>query len=300
MSNIIEITNLSKSYKDIKAVSNLSFKVKEGEFFSFLGINGAGKSTTISIMSGQLDFDEGTVIIDNENIKSRNSIATKIGVVFQESYLDKELTVIDNLRYRASLYNIYGDKFNERLKYLSDLFLLNDILNKNLKSLSGGQKRRVDIVRALIHNPKILILDEPTTGLDPHTRKLVWENLHKMRRDTNLTIFLTTHYMEEVEDADYVVILDKGHIVCSGSPYELKNNYAYDYLNIYNKKEEDIKKLNLSYIPINNGYKLKIGDVSKVKDIMLNNQELFDDFEVIKGTMDDVFLNVTGTSLGGE
>ncbi len=300
MSNIIEISNLSKSYKDIKAVSNLSFKVKEGEFFSFLGINGAGKSTTISIMCGQLSFDSGTVIIDNENIKSRNSIATKIGVVFQESYLDKELTVIDNLRYRASLYNIYGDKFNERLNYLSDLFLLNDILNKNLKSLSGGQKRRVDIVRALIHNPKILILDEPTTGLDPHTRKLVWENLHKMRRDTNLTIFLTTHYMEEVEGADYVVILDKGHIVCSGSPYKLKNNYAYDYLNIYNKKEEGIKKLKLPYIPINNGYKLKIDDVSKVKDIMLNNQELFDDFEVIKGTMDDVFLNVTGTSLGGE
>lgn len=300
MENIIEIKNLCKSYKDLKAVSNLSFKVKEGEFFSLLGINGAGKSTTISAMCAQIEFDDGDIYIDGENIKNnKNSVYNKIGVVFQESLLDKDLSVYDNLKFRAALYGIYNNEFESRLVNLCRLFEMKDLLNKTLKTLSGGQKRKVDIVRALLHNPKILILDEPTTGLDPKTRSLVWKNLNDMRKNNGLTIFLTTHYMEEVEDADYVVILDKGNIKCEGSPYYLKSNYASDYLIIYNVEESVISSLGYDYSKVNNGFKLKISNTSKALEILLSNKDLFKDFEVIKGSIDDVFLNVTGKTLGG-
>lgn len=300
MNNIIEIKNLSKSFKDVRAVSNISFKVKEGEFFAFLGVNGAGKSTTISIMCGQLSKDEGNVMINGHDLdKNIDGIRKDVGVVFQASALDKPLSVRDNLKYRAGLYGIFGDDFNKKLDELSKLFDLYDILDRPFKKLSGGQKRRVDISRALLHDPKILILDEPTTGLDPQTRKIVWDVIHKLRKDRGLTVFLTTHYMEEVTDADYVVILDSGKIVAEGTPIDLKNKYTGDYITFYNIQEQKVKSLNIPYVKIRNGYRIEVKDTKTATRLVLENEELFDDYEITKGKMDDVFLAATGKSLGG-
>ena len=244
MSNIIKIDNLNKSYGSIKAVNNLSFRVKDGELFSFLGINGAGKSTTINMICGELKKDSGTILVCDKEVDSDDKyIKRKIGVVFQESLLDKSLTVYDNLKIKASLYGITGNNFVKRYNELSKLFDLYEIERQTISQLSGGQKRRVDIARAMIHNPEILILDEPTTGLDPGTRKKIWKVLNSLRKNSKLTIFLTTHYMEEAVDSDYIVILDKGSIVAEGTPLELKNKFAYDMILIYNINEDEIKKL---------------------------------------------------------
>lgn len=222
MKNIIEISHLHKEFKEVVAVKDLSFKVKKGELFAFLGVNGAGKSTTISIMCGVLAKDDGTVIINGKNIDTNMSeICKDLGVVFQNSVLDGALSVMDNLMTRASLYNITGKKAKERIYKLAEMLNFKDILNRTVSKLSGGQRRRIDVARALIHDPKILILDEPTTGLDPQTRKLLWETIDNLRRQEKMTVFLTTHYMEEAVDADYVVILDSGEIVAEGTPLEL-------------------------------------------------------------------------------
>lgn len=302
MDNIIEINNLSKSYNDVKAVSNISFKVKKGEFFAFLGENGAGKSTTINIMCGLLAKDNGTVIIDSMNIEDNSDVIKKeMGIVFQNSALDKELSVKDNLQYRAGLYGIFGSEFKNRINELTSLLDLESILNRRIGKLSGGQKRRVDIARALIHKPKILILDEPTTGLDPHTRKRVWDVIHNLRKNEGLTVFLTTHYMEEVVDADYVVILDKGNVAAEGTPLDLKNKYTNDYIILYNVEENLVKNLNIKYEKINDHYKLEVSNTKEATNLIINNPDLFVDYEIIKGKMDDVFLSVTGKNLlGGE
>ena len=214
MSNIIEIEHLSKSFGEVKAVQDLSFRVKEGELFAFLGINGAGKSTTISIMCGQLAKDAGSVRIDGADLdKELNRIKRSLGVVFQSSVLDMALTVRDNLESRAALYGISGKAFKQRLKELAELLDFSDLLGRTVGKLSGGQRRRIDIARALLHDPKILILDEPTTGLDPQTRRLLWNVITQLRKEKQMTVFLTTHYMEEAADADYVVIIDSGKIV---------------------------------------------------------------------------------------
>ena len=172
--NIIDIKNLSKSFGEVKAVQNISFCVKEGEMFAFLGINGAGKSTTINMLCAQLAKDGGEIFVDGINLDTDpNSIKSRIGVVFQSTALDLQLTVKDNLESRAALYGIFGEKFKARLNELTELLDFKNLLNRKLKNLSGGQRRRIDIARALIHEPKILILDEPTTGLDPQTRKTI-------------------------------------------------------------------------------------------------------------------------------
>lgn len=300
MKSIIEISHLSKNFNTIQAVKDISFKVKEGEFFTFLGVNGAGKSTTISIMCGQLDKTAGTVIVNGHDLdKDTQSIKRDIGVVFQNSSLDKSLSVFDNLKYRAALYGITGNAFNTKLRELTALLELDDILNRTFKKLSGGQRRRVDIARALLHDPKILILDEPTTGLDPQTRKLVWNVISMLRREKKLTVFLTTHYMEEVADADYVVILDAGKIVAEGTPIELKNSYTGDYIIIYNTDEEKIKRLNLPYQKIRDAYRIEVENTTAATELLIANRDLFKDYEVIKGKMDDVFLAVTGKNLLG-
>lgn len=300
MDNIIEIKHLSKSFKDVKAVNDLSFKVKEGEFFAFLGINGAGKSTTISIMCGELKKDTGSVMVDRVSIDEHpERISRSIGVVFQNSVLDKDLTVYENLKYRAGLYGIFGADFERRLKELSDIFMLDSYINRQIKKLSGGQKRRVDIVRALLHNPKILILDEPTTGLDPQTRSIVWQNINELRGKKGLTVFLTTHYMEEASDADYVVILDSGMIVGEGTPHDLKTKHAKDFITLYNVKKEDVALIGLPYEEIRDGFRIPVNNTNEAKNLILKYPDLFKDFEIVKGNMDDVFLNITGKKLVG-
>lgn len=298
MKNVIKIDSLNKSYGNIKAVNNLSFRVKDGELFSFLGINGAGKSTTINMICGELKKDSGTILVcDKEVDQNYKYIKQKIGVVFQDSLLDKSLSVYDNLKLKAALYGITGNNFIKKYKELSNLFDLKEIEKQTIKQLSGGQRRRVDIARAIIHSPEILILDEPTTGLDPGTRKKIWKVLNSLRKEKKLTIFLTTHYMEEAVDSDYIVILDKGSIVAEGTPHELKNQYAHDTILLYSVQEDKVKNLNLPYTKIKDGFKIEVKSLEDATNLIIKNKEIFKDYEVIKGKMDDVFLNATGYDL---
>lgn len=300
MKKIIEIKNLNKSFKDIKAVQNLSFFVNEGELFAFLGVNGAGKSTTINIMCDQLSKDSGEVIINNHNLDNESHIIkNEIGVVFQNSALDLPLTVYDNLQSRAGLYNMSSSFFKERLSYLSKLLKFEDLLKRPISKLSGGQRRRIDIARALIHNPKILILDEPTTGLDPQTRKLLWDVIFDLRKNQNMTVFLTTHYMEEAADADYVVIIDNGSVSGEGTPLELKNKYTNDYITLYNTNEEIVKSLGLKYTQIKDAFRISIPNTYEATKLITAYPDIFVDYEITKGKMDDVFLTITGKNLIG-
>lgn len=302
MSNIIEISNLSKSFGEVKAVQDLSFRVKRGELFAFLGLNGAGKSTTISIMCGQLSKDSGKVVIDGADLdRSVDKIKRDLGVVFRNSALDKSLSVYDNLKSRAALYGITGTAFKERLSELSQMLEFKGLLKRSVGKLSGGQRRRIDIARALLHKPKILILDEPTTGLDPQTRKTVWSVVSQLRQQENMTVFLTTHYMEEAADADYVIILDSGKISAQGTPLELKNTYTGDFITLYNISEEQAKQFELPYEAIRDAYRVSVPNTKAATELILKYPDIFNDYEITKGKMDDVFLAVTGKSLtGGE
>ncbi len=300
MKKIIQINRLSKSFSDVKAVQDLSFCVREGELFAFLGINGAGKSTTINIMCGQLSKDSGDILIDGHSLDyDLNTIKLELGVVFQNSVLDSALSVYDNLESRAALYGIVGKSFRERLSVLSETLEFEDILKRTVGKLSGGQRRRIDIARALFHRPKILILDEPTTGLDPQTRKNLWNVISDLRKNEKMTVFLTTHYMEEASEADYVIILDNGKIAAEGTPLELKNAYTGDYITIYGASEAEVKSLGTEYEPIKDAYRLFVPNTRAATELIMKNPDVFDDYEITKGKMDDVFLAVTGKKLIG-
>lgn len=300
MKNIIEIDHLHKAFGDVKAVQDLSFRVREGELFAFLGINGAGKSTTINILCGQLAKDSGTVKIGGIDLDAEpDSIKRSLGVVFQNSVLDKELSVRDNLASRAALYGLRGKDFQNRLAELARLLEFEELLKRSVGKLSGGQRRRIDIARALLHRPKIIILDEPTTGLDPQTRSLLWRVIGELRNKENMTVFLTTHYMEEAADADYVVILDHGRIAAEGTPLTLKNTYTGDFITIYNTEESLIKALGMPYKPMRDAFRVSVPDTAAATNLILRHPEVFRDYEITKGKMDDVFLAVTGKILTG-
>lgn len=302
MEQIISIDGLCKSFGDVKAVQNLSFQVKKGELFAFLGVNGAGKSTTISILCGQLAKDAGTVFVCGEDVeKGMEKICRKLGVVFQNSVLDKALTVRDNLQSRAALYGITGKEFKKRLAELASLLDFENLLNRTVGKLSGGQRRRIDIARAILHKPELLILDEPTTGLDPQTRKLLWDVVRNLRRTDGMTVLLTTHYMEEAADADYVVIIDSGKISAEGTPLELKNKYTGDFITLYGVSEDNINNLGLPFEKIRDAVRVSVPDTRAATQLILKHPELFSDYEITKGKMDDVFLAVTGKKPeGGE
>lgn len=302
MTELIQIEHLQKHFGDVHAVNDLSFKVKKGELFAFLGVNGAGKSTTINILCGQLKKDGGSVEICGTDIdRDPNTVKRSLGVVFQNSVLDKELSVKDNLESRAALYGIHGAAFRNRLAELAQLLDFEDLLRRPVGKLSGGQRRRIDIARALFHEPEILILDEPTTGLDPQTRSLLWAVIDRLRREKNMTVFLTTHYMEEAADADYVVILDHGRIAAEGTPLQLKNSYTGDFITIYGIDEDSVKSLGAPYKSIRDAYRVRVQDTAAATQLIIEHPEFFRDYEITKGKMDDVFLAVTGKVLeGGE
>lgn len=300
MENIISIEHLNKHFGEVKAVQDLSFCVKTGELFAFLGINGAGKSTTINIICGQLSKNSGHVEIDGADLdRDPDRIKRDLGVVFQNSVLDAALSVYDNLESRAALYGILGQDFKKRLSELSALLGFEDLLKRPVGKLSGGQRRRIDIARALLHKPKILILDEPTTGLDPQTRKTIWNIIDRLRSQENLTVFLTTHYMEEAAEADYVVIIDSGKIVAKGTPLQLKNTYTGDFITLYGVSEEAVKTLGVAYEPLRDAYRLAVPDTAAATALIVKHPEVFKDYEITKGKMDDVFLAVTGKALEG-
>ena len=300
MSNLIEIEHLNKAFGTVPAVQDLSFQVREGELFAFLGINGAGKSTTINIMCGQLSKDSGTVRIGGIDLDTdADRIKRSLGVVFQNSVLDKDLTVRDNLESRAALYGIHGRAFKERLDELSCLLELKALWKRTVGKLSGGQRRRIDIARALLHRPSLLILDEPTTGLDPQTRNILWKVIGDLRKNEHMTVFLTTHYMEEAADADYVVILDSGKISAEGTPLMLKNTYTGDFVTLYGVEESQVRKLGAKYVPLRDAFRIAVPDTAAATELILKYPELFRDYEITKGKMDDVFLAVTGKKLSG-
>lgn len=298
---ILEISDLHKSFGDVRAVDGLSFKVKRGELFAFLGVNGAGKSTTISIITGTLAKDSGTVIVAGENVDcGRASASGKTGVVFQNSVLDGALTAEDNLYARASLYGIHGKEAKKRIDDLAELLDFGGILRRKVGKLSGGQRRKIDVARALLHSPELLILDEPTTGLDPQTRKTLWHVIDEERKRRGMTVLLTTHYMEEAVDSDYVVILDSGKIAAEGTPSELKTRYTGDYVTLYGVDETEVEKLGLSYTAVVGGFRIAVENTERARDLVLGHPELFCDFEIVKGSMDDVFISATGKRLEGD
>ena len=300
MEHIIEIERLNKRFGEVHAVQDLSFHVRPGELFAFLGVNGAGKSTTISILCGQLAKDSGSVRVCGESVDGRmEHIARRLGVVFQNSVLDGALSVRDNLRSRAALYGITGRDFKARLAELARLLDFEELLDRTLGKLSGGQRRRIDIARALLHRPEILILDEPTTGLDPQTRRLLWDVVQRLRREENMTVFLTTHYMEEAADADYVVILDSGRIAAEGTPLALKNAYTGDFITLYGVDEAALRPLGLPCETLRDAVRVAVPDTAAATKLILEHPELFTDYEITKGKMDDVFLAVTGKKLTG-
>ena len=294
---IIKVEHLSKRYKEHLAVDDISFSVREGELFAFLGENGAGKSTTINMLCTILEKTKGDVTICGGTLgKDDDLIRSQIGIVFQNSVLDGKLTVKQNMYTRGSYYGLSKAEIKKKMKAFEEHFEMKDIWNMKYEKLSGGQRRRVDIIRALIHEPKILFLDEPTTGLDPKSRKLVWDYINYLREKKKMTIFLTTHYMEETREADYVVILDKGKIICKGTPSQLKSEYASSRLVWYTKESKDaekvIEKLSQKYNYDVDHYNILID--GNVSEFVYEHREQIEDYEIIKGSMDDVFLNLTG------
>lgn len=300
---ILSVSHLKKKYDDFYAVDDISFSVKRGSLFAFLGLNGAGKSTTINIITGILSKNEGKIIFDGKDMDEyRNSIKSEIGIVFQNSVLDPVLTPKENLTLRAGFYGIRGQAWKDRLKVLTDMLGLQEFMDRPVGKLSGGQKRRVDIARAMVHDPKLLILDEPTTGLDPQTRKAVWNLVNSLRQKTGMTVFLTTHYMEEAEKATYVVIMNSGKIIAQGTPNSLKKEYAKDYIIIHQKKNDGLEErlaasqYSFSYFKDSETYRVPVSDSSKAIAFIEEFKDVLSDFEVEKGDMDDVFLNATGVA----
>ena len=298
------IENLVKKYGKHVAVNNISLKVKEGAFFAFLGINGAGKSTTINVICSILQKDSGKVFVNGHDLDGDfNFIKNDIGIVFQNSVLDDQLSVYQNLKIRSSFYPMTKEERQNNLDHIIKLLELEPILNQSVRRLSGGQRRRVDIARAMVHRPRLLILDEPTTGLDPKTRKIVWNLINKVRIKHKMTVFLTTHYMEEAEKATFVTIMDKGNIIAEGTPNELKNMYAKDYVCTYLKRNVDFEKmlneskLEFEYDASKKGYKIYPNENLNSLQIINKFPQFVTDFEILKGTMDDVFLKVTKANL---
>lgn len=296
MDCIVRVENLVKSYGEIKAVNDISFKVKRGSLFAFLGPNGAGKSTTINVMTTLLDKDSGQVFLNEQT--EDEYFRNKIGVVFQGNVLDEDLTVKENLIYRGALY--LKDKATVKARYdeLAKYLNLYEFENQRYKTLSGGQKRRTEIARALFSNPEILLLDEPTTGLDPETRQIVWKVIEDLKKNHGMTIFLTTHYMEEAANADHVVIINKGKIVAEGTPAQLKDEYSYDRLKIVAKDKkmmiETLERLNKTYEKIADQFIMIVSDAEEAIELINQLRANIAQFEMVKGTMDDVFIQVIG------
>ncbi|WP_313894746.1 ABC transporter ATP-binding protein [Psychrobacillus sp.] len=295
----IEVQNLRKSYGSVEAVKGISFQVQKGELFAFLGTNGAGKSTTIEILCTLIKKSSGTVEINNFTLDEKENnafIRQSIGVVFQQSLLDQRLTVYENIMHRGRTYGLKKKNLADNYTFVSEYLQLEDIQDKKYGTLSGGQKRRADIARALIHKPQILFLDEPTTGLDPQVRQFVWKAIKKLQQDMNMTVFLTTHYMEEAAVANQVVVLKSGEIVAKGTPDELKTIYAYDQVKLVFKNNVDgekwLREMDLSFVEKMSIYTIKVKATTEALALLKDVEPLLESFEVIKGTMDDVFIRI--------
>jgi multidrug/hemolysin transport system ATP-binding protein len=302
MSKIIEVSDLKKSYGNVKAIDGISFYVETGKLFAFLGPNGAGKSTTIDIICTFLKPDSGSAVIDGNVLgDSDGAIRSVIGAVFQDGLLDPLLTVRENLKIRGGFYGLKRTDLEKAIGNAASATGISDFIDRQYGKLSGGQRRRADIARALVNTPKILFLDEPTTGLDPQTRKNVWETVKRLQRDSGVTVFLTTHYMEEAAEADYVIVIDNGKIAAKGTPTELKERYATDLLKLSpadeNKLREVMQKNNVEYAETAGRLIIKIAKTTDALSILDLCRDNIKGFEVINGTMDDAFIGITGKEI---
>lgn len=299
----IEVKNLTKSYEKLVAVNNISFTVEKDSFFAFLGPNGAGKSTTINIIATLLEKNSGEIdILGNKVGENDNSIREKIGVVFQNSMLDDLLTVEENLEVRASFYGINKREMQKRIEEISEYLEIKSFLKQRYGTLSGGQKRKADIARALLNWPEILILDEPTTGLDPKSRKDIWLLIEKLRSERAITIFLTTHYMEEAMDANKVVIINDGQIMAQGSSEELRLKYSKDRIKMIPKEGllDVLKEDHIEYYLVNGLVNVVLKSCFEGVEFVAKYKRYIKEFEILRGNMDDVFLNITGRKLVSE
>lgn len=299
---IIKVSHLSKAYGKVKAVEDISFYVEAGKLFAFLGPNGAGKSTTINTICTFLKPDDGEVTVNGCRLgREDDGIRKSIGVVFQENLLDGLLTVEENLLLRGSLYGMEKKELKEAVKRTVQVTELDSFLKRPYGKLSGGQRRRADIARALIHTPEILFLDEPTTGLDPQTRKNVWDTIKRLQKERGMTVFLTTHYMEEAEEADYCIVVDDGRIAAKGTPFELKERYTADRLLLKGKEPERLKAVlerrKTAYIRKAELFEIRLADTMGALPLLNEFQDYIKDFSVIKGSMDDVFIGITGKEI---
>ncbi|MFK5707913.1 ABC transporter ATP-binding protein [Lysinibacillus boronitolerans] len=299
MTFAIKVENLCKQYGEQQAVKGISFTVEQGTLFAFLGENGAGKSTTIEILCTLLKKSSGQVTINGFTLDASNDnadIRKSIGVVFQQSLLDERLTVRENILHRGKTYGLSKAQLTDNYQFVSTYLHLEDIEKKKYGTLSGGQKRRADIARALIHRPSILFLDEPTTGLDPQTRQFVWQAIKQLQLETNMTVFLTTHYMEEAAVAHQVTVLKQGKIVAQGTPDALKTKYAYDSMAlVFQNAQEGVKFLEenaISYTENQGIYTIRLTSTLQALLLLKEAEPLIASFEVIKGSMDDVFLHI--------
>lgn len=301
MSNIIEVENFTKQYGDFKAVDNVSFQVEEGSIFAFLGPNGAGKSTTISTLCTIIDKTEGTLKINGYDVsKNKDKVRNDIGIVFQDFTLDGKLTVEENLKFHCEFYKVPKNEITQRIEFVLNLVDLRDWQKAPVNSLSGGMKRRVEIARGLIHYPKVLFLDEPTTGLDPQTRANIWDYIYKLQKEKNITIFLTTHYMDEAEICDKVAIMDHGKIVAFDTPYNLKKQYTSNVSKIKTSNnqllETHLEKHAIKYTLKDEVFSIQL-DLKDTLEIMCKFKDIIIDFEMTKGTLNDVFLSITGKEI---
>jgi multidrug/hemolysin transport system ATP-binding protein len=299
LTKIIEVNGLSKSFGNLKAVNNISFYVEEGALFSFLGTNGAGKSTTIAILLTLLKQDNGHVTVKGYTVgKHDQAIRQEIGVVFQDSLLDPLLTVKENLAIRASFYGMTRQERHAAIHRVVEVVEVAPLLDRPYGKLSGGQKRRVDIARALIHKPNILILDEPTTGLDPESRKNIWSTIQQLQNETGMTVFLTTHYIEEAANSNYVVVMKEGSIVAKGTPEQLKNDYSTHLLTISTDKADELRSSlivdGLDFDEDKSIFHLPLSHTTDAIPIVVKYTPFISSFEVKKSSLDDVFIAING------
>ncbi|HDU0357051.1 TPA: ABC transporter ATP-binding protein [Listeria monocytogenes] len=296
---MIKLTNVVKKFGKIEAVKGINLEVEKGSLFAFLGENGAGKSTTLSMICTESEPTSGEIYIDDEKLtfKNRKLFRQKLGVVFQENVLDDLLTVRENLYNRASLYGKTKAEITERLALVSSIMGIEDILNRRFEKLSGGQKRRAEIARAIMHDPEILLLDEPTTGLDPKTRVSVWKIIDYLREELGMTVFLTTHYLEEAKDADQLAVIHKGKIIAQGTPANIRSRFSVDKIFFYDAKVAELQKImKKANLPFKVSKATMRVDVinQDVEILAILNQAagLYSSFEVIKGNLDDAFISM--------
>lgn len=296
---MIKLTNVVKNFGKVEAVKGINLEVEKGSLFAFLGENGAGKSTTLSMICTESEPTSGEIFIADEKLtfKNRKSFRQKLGVVFQENVLDDLLTVRENLYNRASLYGKTKAEITERLALVSSIMGIEDILNRRFGKLSGGQKRRAEIARAIMHDPEILLLDEPTTGLDPKTRVSVWKIIDYLREELGMTVFLTTHYLEEAKDADQLAVIHKGKIIAQGTPANIRSRFSVDKIFFYDAKVAElqtiIKKINLPFKVTKETMRVDvINQDVEILAILNQTAGLYGSFEVIKGNLDDAFISM--------